>query len=69
MKQHFKGTTPNNVIFAEDYFCSTLENKEDLFEFKIIKCTTKDELDSTERALIEQYGALNTGYNRTSGNT
>lgn len=67
IKQHFKGTEPNNIIFAEDYFLST--NKDDLFEFQIIPCSTKDELDSTEKALIETYDAFNSGYNGTHGNS
>lgn len=69
IRQHFHGTMPNNIIFAEDYFSSTYPNKEDLFEFKIIPCETKDELDKTERDLIEQYDAFNSGYNGTNGNT
>ena len=69
IKQHFSGTTPKNVIFAEDYYLSKLENKENLFEVKIIPCQTKDELDKTEKDLIEAYDACNTGYNGTKGNT
>lgn len=69
LKQHFKGTVPKNAIFAEDYYCSSMENKEDLFEVKIIRCATKDELDSMEKSLIEEYDAWNNGYNGTSGNS
>lgn len=68
LKQHFKGTVPNNPIFAEDYYTSKLENKSELFEVKIIKCETKDELDSMEKKLILDYDSWNSGYNRTSGN-
>ena len=68
LKQHFKGTTPKNSIFAEDYYTSTLKNKEDLFEVKIIKCETKDELDKMEKSLIYKYDSWNNGYNGTSGN-
>ncbi|MGN0536985.1 MAG: GIY-YIG nuclease family protein [Acutalibacteraceae bacterium] len=68
LKQHFRGTVPNNIIFAEDYYSSSYSNKEDLFEVKIIPCETKDELDRTEKYLIEKYDAWNSGYNRTSGN-
>ncbi len=68
IKQHFKGTTPNNIIFAEDYYSSQFENKADIFEIKIIKCLTKDELDRTEKRLINEYDAWNSGYNGTSGN-
>jgi hypothetical protein len=68
IRQHFKGTVPNNVIFAEDYFKSTLEDKGTLFKIKIIECETKDELDRTEKQLIEDYDAWNNGYNGTSGN-
>ena len=68
LKQHFKGTVPNNPIFAEDYYTSKLENKSELFEVKIIKCETKDELDSMEKKLILEYDSWNSGYNRTSGN-
>ena len=69
LKQHFKGTVPHNIIFAEDYYSSTFENKEDLFEVKIIPCKTKDELDKTEKDLIEEYDAWISGYNGTSGNS
>lgn len=69
LRQHFRGTVPNNVIFAEDYFSSDYENKEDLFEVKIIPCETKDELDRMERELIEKYDSRNYGYNRTIGNS
>ena len=69
IKQHFKGTIPNNIIFAEDYYKSNLPNKEDLFEVKIIPCETKDALDSTEKELILEYDAFNSGYNGTHGNT
>ena len=68
IKQHFHGTVPKNVIFAEDYYLSNIENKEKLFEIKIIPCETKDELDKLERELIIEYDALNNGYNGTSGN-
>lgn len=69
LKQHFKGTVPNNVIFAEDYYCTPIENRNDLFEVKIISCSTKDELDKTEKQLIEKYDSFNSGYNGTNGNT
>ena len=68
IKQHFKGTVPNNIIFAEDYYSSALSDKSELFEIKIIPCKTKDELDSTEKNLISLYDSWNTGYNGTSGN-
>lgn len=68
IKQHFKGTEPRNIIFAEDYFTSKLDDKENLFEIKIIPLETKDELDKTERELIELYDACNSGYNGTKGN-
>lgn len=67
LKQHFKGTVPNNIIFAEDYYSSN--NKENLFEFKILPRETKDELDETEKSLIEEYDSYNSGYNGTSGNS
>ena len=68
LRQHFKGTEPTNIIFAKDYFSSKFEKKEDLFSVKIIPCQTKDELDRTERMLIEEYGAREIGYNSTVGN-
>ena len=67
IKQHFKGTVPNNIIFAEDYYSAN--DRDDLFEIRIIPCTTKDELDATERRLITEYEARTNGYNGTSGNT
>ena len=66
LKQHFKSTIPNNIIFAEDYFLSS--NKDDLFSVKIISLKTKDELDNVEKQLIEEYDAFNNGYNKTNGN-
>lgn len=68
IKQHFKGTTPANIIFAEDYFASKWD-KEDLFSVKIIKLNTKDELDYTEKQLIQEYDARINGYNGTIGNS
>lgn len=68
-KQHFDGTRPNNIVFAEDYFTSKFPNKEDLFEVQIIRCSTKDELDTKERELIEEYECFSKGYNGTKGNT
>lgn len=68
LRQHFNGTVPKNIIFAEDYYKSSLPDVSLLFEVKIIKCKTKDELDKTEKKLIFDYDALNTGYNSTSGN-
>lgn len=68
LKQHFKGTTPVNPIFIDDYNNSELSDKNDIFEIKIIECATKDELDRTEKELIEQYDSKNWGYNKTSGN-
>lgn len=67
IKQHFKGTVPNNIIFAEDYYSSY--DNDNLFELLIVPCTTKDELDATERRLIAEYEARTKGYNGTSGNT
>lgn len=68
IKQHFNNTIPKNQIFAEDYYTSKLPNKEDLFELKIFKCKTKDELDTLEKKLIYEYDSWNNGYNGTSGN-
>lgn len=69
IKQHFKGTVPNNVIFAEDYYSTSAEQRDQLFEIKITRCNTKDELDDTERNLIQLYDSFNCGYNGTAGNT
>lgn len=69
IKQHFKGTIPNNIIFAEDYYSTKYEKKEDLFEIKIIPCASKDDLDSTEKKYIEKYNSFINGYNGTNGNT
>lgn len=68
IKQHFNGTIPKNPIFAEDYYTSQMENKEDIFEVKIIPCETKDELDKLEKELISKYDSWLNGYNGTSGN-
>ena len=69
IKQHFFGTIPKNIIFAEDYYSSNFINKDELFELKIIPCATKDLLDKTEKELIEFYDSKNNGYNGTNGNT
>ena len=66
IKQHFNGTTPKNMKFAEDYFSS--ENKDTLFSVKIIPLRTKDELDATEKSLIEEYDSFANGYNENGGN-
>lgn len=68
-KQHFDGTNIKNIIFAEDFYNSKLNNKDDLFEVKIIRLNTKDELDATEKMLIEEYDSFNNGYNGTNGNS
>lgn len=67
-KQHFDGTNIKNIIFAEDFYNSKLNNKDDLFEVKIIRLNTKDELDEMERDLIEEYDSFKNGYNGTNGN-
>ena len=68
IKQHFNGTIPKNTIFAEDYYTSQMEDRDNIFELKIIRCETKDELDRLERKLIYEYDSWNNGYNGTSGN-
>lgn len=68
-RNHFSGTKIKNIIFAEDYYTSKINNKDDLFEVKIIRLTTKDELDKKEKELIEEYDSFVNGYNSTSGNT
>ena len=68
LNQHFRGTEPQNHIFAQDYYCSSWKNKSDLFEVKVIPCSTRDELDVTEKCLIEEYDAWAHGYNGTRGN-
>ena len=67
-REHFKGTKVNNIIFAEDYYNSKFENRDDLFEVKIIPCANKNELDEKEKSLIGEYDSFNNGYNGTSGN-
>ena len=69
LNQHFKGTQPKNIIFAQDYYTSQYENKDNLFEVKIVKCQSKDELDKKEKELIELYDSFNNGYNGTNGNS
>lgn len=68
LKQHFKDTYPRNIIFFDDYYKSSLPDKTCLFDIKIIPCATKDELDITEKQLIEYYDSWKNGYNGTSGN-
>ena len=68
LKQHFKDTYPRNSIFFDDYYKSSLPDKTCLFDIKIIPCITKDELDITEKQLIEEYDSWKKGYNGTSGN-
>ncbi len=68
-KQHFDGTKVKNIVFAEDYYSSEYENKDDLFEVRIIRLETKDELDEKEKELIEYYDSFKSGYNGTAGNT
>jgi len=69
LKDHFTGTEPKNIIFAEDYYNSNLSNKSELFEFKIETLETKDELDKREMELIAEYDSFNNGYNKTAGNS
>lgn len=68
IKQHFHGVEPANIIFAEDYYSTDIKERPTIFELKIVRCETKDELDSTERNLIEDYQAFTKGYNSTAGN-
>ena len=69
LRDHFSGTEVKNIIFAQDYYTSQYEDKADLFEVKIIRCETKDELDKTEKELIEYYDSFRNGYNGTGGNS
>ena len=68
LKSHFMGTEPKNIIFAKDYFQSKFDNKDELFDVKIERLETKDELDKREMELIAEYDAFNNGYNKTAGN-
>ena len=68
LRQHFDGTKPKNMIFAEDYFMCDKNERDDLFEIKIISLNTKDELDRVEKEMIEKYDSFKSGYNKTSGN-
>ena len=68
-QQHFKGTEPKNIIFAEDYYSCPVPDRADLFEVRMIPCTTRNELDTTEAQLIEEYDCFRNGYNSTSGNS
>lgn len=69
LKEHFSGIKVHNIVFAKDYYSSSIENKSDLFEVKIIRLNTKDELDAMEKTLIEKYDSFNSGYNGTNGNS
>lgn len=68
LKNHFAGTEPKNMIFAEDYYLAKPKDRATLFEFKIEVLKTKDELDKRERDLIAEYDSFNNGYNKTAGN-
>ena len=57
------------MIFAEDYYMTPQNERDNLFEVRIIRCQTKDELDRTEKQLIFDYEAFTKGYNGTNGNT
>lgn len=67
IKQHFKGTEPHNIIFAEDYYFSSYPDKSELFSIKIIECE-RGELDQKEKEYIALYDAYQNGYNQTQGN-
>ena len=69
LRDHFTGTEPKNIIFAEDYYQSKFDNKNELFEFRIEVLETKNELDRREMELIAEYDSFNNGYNKTAGNT
>ena len=69
LRDHFTGTEPKNIIFAEDYYQSKFDNKHELFEFRIEVLETKNELDRREMELIAEYDSFNNGYNKTAGNT
>lgn len=66
LKQLFKGTVPQHPAFSEDYYTSSFENKEDLFEVQVVPCCTRDEMDSVEETLVEEYDSRRSGYNTTS---
>lgn len=68
IKQHFRGTVPANVIFAEDYYSTPAQEREYLFSVRIDELYSKDELDSVEKEMIEAYDAYTKGYNGTKGN-
>ena len=50
------------MIFAEDYFQTAERERDALFEFMIVPCETKDELDKKEKDLIEEYEAFTKDY-------
>lgn len=67
IKQHFKGTVPNNIIFAEDYYNSAYTDKSTLFSIMIVECE-KWELDEQEKYYINEFNSYKKGYNSTQGN-
>ncbi|MFA6755736.1 MAG: GIY-YIG nuclease family protein [Bacilli bacterium] len=69
LNQHFHNTKPKNIVFAEDYYNSSIDNRDNLFEIKIYPLSTKNELDDTERELIKKYDSMDNGYNSTTGNS
>lgn len=70
IKQHFdcKTLEPKNPIFIPDCLNLSEEQVKYTFMIAIVNCQTKDELDETEKFLIQKYDSFNKGYNRTAGN-
>lgn len=67
-KEHFNGLKVRNYIFFEDYYNSKFDNKDELFEIKVIPVLDESQLNKMEKTMIEKYDSYNNGYNSTSGN-
>ena len=68
LKQHFKGSEPKNGIFAEDYWTTPKELRENVYSVKILKKGNNESLNEMEMRLIAEYDSCNSGYNQTKGN-
>lgn len=67
LNEHFRGTEPQNIIFAKDYYSSQMKDKSQMFEVRAIPEPDDESRSQLERDLIEKYDSFHNGYNRNTG--
>jgi hypothetical protein len=68
LKQQFQDGVPTNLIFAEDYYAISKENRKKVFSVCWFECSKEDQ-NSYYKELVEIFDSINCGYNREEKGT